>query len=221
MLRSKSGRLRPRRPNPMTDLPIAISFSPQQLDAKRLAVQRTRAYLERFLPVSTQEAADKAQQFATALAQEIDAIELMRTGATKPLLESKRTVDGWFKPITDDMKALREQLLRSVATWIEAEKARHALAMQEAAVAHSAGDEEKRNTALAVVNEAAAAKKPKGVSYKQKWVAVVVDPDKVPREFCSPDVRKLAQYAAGCEGEPAPVEGVRFESFCEVRGARR
>ena len=48
-----------------------------------------------------------------------------------------------------------------------------------------------------------------GMSFTDNWKAEVIDPEKVPREFCTPSQKKLDQYAKLMEGKNAPA-GVKF-----------
>ena len=57
---------------------------------------------------------------------------------------------------------------------------------------------------------------PKGVTYIDNWKAVVIDPWKVPAEFCIPDQKKLDQYAKMMKGENPPA-GVRFVNERTIR----
>jgi hypothetical protein len=53
----------------------------------------------------------------------------------------------------------------------------------------------------------------------ENWQAIIVTPDLVPREFCSPDPVKLGRYAKLMKSAGA-VAGVRFEDIGTVRRAK-
>jgi len=52
---------------------------------------------------------------------------------------------------------------------------------------------------------------PRGMDYRDNWKAVVLTPDLVPREYCSPDLVKLNKLAKETEGKGAPP-GVIFKN---------
>ena len=84
-------------------------------------------------------------------------------------------------------------------------------AMQLAAKAANAGNTQALTTALNAVS-AAAPTKIEGVSLKEEWLAEVVAPDLVPREWCVPDEKLLKRYVKGTPAhvQPVPIAGVRF-----------
>jgi len=53
--------------------------------------------------------------------------------------------------------------------------------------------------------------KPSGVSYRDKWYAVVVNPDLIPREYLIPNMDALNKIATGTKGS-LKIPGVEFKS---------
>lgn len=126
-------------------------------------------------------------------------------------------------------EAERKRIEAEQAAAAEEERKRAEAKRQEAQAAAAAGN---TDHASELVNEAAAAEaaaaaiaeapvhipvpvvvheeRPKGASYRRSnWKARVVDPGKVPREYCQPDQKVLDALAKSSNGQ-AKIEGVEF-----------
>jgi hypothetical protein len=142
----------------------------------------------------------------------------------------------WKKYVTDPLEACKT-LDRKRYTWKkledrrradEAEAARKAeqkkLADEKLALAErleGAGMNEQAKAVLDAPVTASAVQAIKvevaaGQVNVENWQAIILDPDRVPREFCSPDQQKLNRYAKLMKSRAA-VEGVKFEDVGSVR----
>jgi hypothetical protein len=109
--------------------------------------------------------------------------EERRTRITKPLLEAKREVDALFAGPANALKAIQYKLRNAMhAHHARVEAARQTVVLESVA-----------KVAAGVVPTAIipAATKAPGVTIKQVWAFEIVNPDEVPREYCSPDPKKI------------------------------
>jgi hypothetical protein len=164
--------------------------------------------------------------FAGAVLLQIKAswkeLEEKRTSVTGPILEAKRTVDEWFKPVQGPLKEAERILKEKISAYILARKAANEAAMLAAASAAQAGDGE---AALVHVGAIQDAPRVAGISVKEVWDWEVENLDEVPREFLMLDERKVREaiwYADTQNTPPRPIPGLRFVLRGQVtaRGAR-
>lgn len=128
-----------------------------------------------------------------------------RTAITKPLLASKRQIDDLFSPALNALKEIEQVLKGKIGAYTLKQTVALAQAMQVSAATYAAG-----GTPTDIIPEVATTK---GVSTKVSWDFEVVNPDLVPREFCTPDRTKIAQaiwYADSPHKPPQPIPGVVF-----------
>jgi hypothetical protein len=124
----------------------------------------------------------------------IKALETQRTTVTGPLNQVLTTVNGWFRPARESYVALEGVLKDKLWKYDQAVKAEQQRQLQAAAEAYRAGQVEAASTALAAIPDVPVTA---GTSIATKRVLVVVDPDQVPREYCSPDPGKLRAVQTG------------------------
>jgi hypothetical protein len=154
-------------------------------------------------------------QMATALVQTVlrerDALEEMRTSATKPLNASLREVNGWFKAPREACDRIAETLKGKITAHLNAVKALETAAYQAAAAAHRAGQDDAARAALVTANAQDSAA-PQGTHVRNRWVFIVRDPSQLPRQFLTTDVNALNLLCAQAptEGAAPVVPGVEF-----------
>ncbi len=193
-----------------------VKFGPQDLAAKTGALAGTLAVAEAFAVVDVG-TAEAATVLIRVVKDEAKALEEMRTSAGKPLLEAKRTLDGWFKPNLETCARIEKVLKAKLGAWQIEERRRADAALLAAAQAHVAGDAATANQALVVVNTAHT-DAPAGTTVREVWQAQIVDAAAVPRDWCVPDEKRIAAYARGCPAgqAPLPIAGVVFQKVPAV-----
>lgn len=135
-------------------------------------------------------------------------LEEKRTSVTKPLNEVLRQVNGWFRPAQEPLVRAEAVLKGKISAYTLEQRAASEAAMRAAAAAMQAGDTE---AAAEHVTAIAPAAKTAGVSVQERWAFEIVDPDAVPRTFCSPDEAKIRRVLTNpVHGLIPKVEGVRF-----------
>jgi hypothetical protein len=137
------------------------------------------------------------------------AAEERRTAVTRPLNEALRSANTQARAVSDPLERAEEILKGKLAAFLkEREEGR-----ERALAAAAAGDA----SALALTAPAAPLE---GVNSREVWDFEVLDPDAVPRAFCSPDPKKI-RAALSTDATRAPqVAGVRcfLRSRVSIRG---
>jgi len=163
---------------------------------------------------------DEQQDFAARLLHEVKAewtlVEAERKKITKPLNDAKKATDSLFKPVLNALESAEEVLKGKIAGYIAAKQQANTAALQAAASAPSA------MAASQAIGNYAPVVAPQGVSVRDVWRFEVTNPDLVPRELCSPDMKKIGEALeakAGKYGEPDVIPGVRVfkESIVTAR----
>jgi hypothetical protein len=80
--------------------------------------------------------------------------------------------------------------------------------MERAQEAAQAGDSEATTAALAEMDDAVSFPVADGVQYRSKWCFEIVDEDKVPRDYCKPDLKLIGSIVAHRKSN-ADIPGVR------------
>jgi hypothetical protein len=158
----------------------------------------------------TKEAATRAWKAAVALFKKYvdDPLEACRT------LDRKRT--AWKREEDARRQAESDRLRREEEKRQAEERLALATRMEAAGMVEQA--EKIIDAPVAPVNvpEPAKVETPKGQTIIDHWVARIIDPDRVPREFCEPSQVKLNKLAT-MMGRKAVCEGVVFENVGIVR----
>jgi hypothetical protein len=195
----------------MTDL---IKFSPNALEEKTTVLTETVAYTQEMV-ISDQDQLTEENLLLKDLKAELKAIQEMKESATKPLNESLNTIRSWFRPL-EDLGSQAEQYVKGkIAAFILAERVKAEEATKLQLVAADNADYE---TLTALVEVAPVAPVAKGTSVREVWVARVLDADKVPREYCLVDEKRIQAIARACKSEGAlpKIPGVVFEKKAQV-----
>lgn len=159
----------------------------------------------RELEINCQEDFDFASRLVQLAKVNLKRIDARRTAITKPLLQSKRAVDELFAPALGALNEIERILKGKLGAYSIATTQASAAAMASTALVYAAG-----GTPTEVIPEPAAAR---GISVKTSWSFEVVDPEAVPREYCSPDPDKIEAgiwYADTPHTPPRPIPGLRF-----------
>lgn len=191
-----------------------ILFSPSELDGKRQLFQDTKDYIAS-LQLRTEDDLAEANETLKLLKTEVKAIEEMRTSATKPMNEALNTVRGWFKPL-ESLCAEVEKLLKDkiAAKTLELRKK----AEEDTKKLLAACDQSDYNTLSTLVTSAATDPKLAGTSVREVWTATICKPDLVPREWCTPDEKRINAMARATKPDEIPpgIPGVMFVKKAQV-----
>lgn len=164
------------------------SSAPSQHDAVLAIVEPVRTEAEAnagalaSIVIGSQDMLDKAGALLQQTKAQYKSLEAERTKVTKPLLDAKRAIDGWFDPAKVALKELEGVLKSAMSGFVT-------------------GQEQKRLEALQLgQHEAALAVEqpimPSGVSTRTTWRFNVVDEAKVPREYLVLDMAKVQAHVS-------------------------
>lgn len=152
---------------------------------------------------------EEAEQIGIILRQaheDFKRLEKMRTEVTKPILEAKRGVDGWFKPVTQKLNALKTLLKGKLEAWNDKQ-------ITEREKALESGD----NEALATTEP----ELPPGVATRLTWDWKVVNIDLVPREFMTVDEAAIRAAMERLGPENVVIPGIEIVSREKVVMGRK
>jgi hypothetical protein len=164
--------------------------------------------LARTMVVSSTEAYTMATEILQDVKRKYNALDARKKEITGPLQNALRSATALFQaPL---------QNLASVEAHIKGELARYTLAQEEArraAMAKAAEEYAQGQTPL-LGDVPEAAPQVKGVTVREVTKWEVTDADAVPRQFCSPDPKKIQAHldAGGLEA----IKGVRFYKDAQV-----
>lgn len=146
------------------------------------------------------------------LSEQAKRLKTAKESVTKPLNEALKNLRAIFSPAEKAVDEAIQSIKAAVLIWnrkVEEDRRQAVLNAQTVA---------KKSHTLAK-HQLAKAPDPvehvTGISIKEHWVAVVEDPDLVPREWCAPDEKRLNAYAKATKGS-VEVPGVRFENVGSV-----
>ena len=206
----------------------AITITPQFDQAKLQRIQtEVEAELTAFAGGLTIDDDSTAEVIGCCLTEELgrlDVIEAMRTQATGPLNQLKRTIDGWFKPARDRSTALISQYKGALGAWHLKKEAVKDAALALAAHAAKTADVATLTQALTVAN--APSSNPVGTSYTTQWKARITDL----RLFIDAAVEQKQYYLIRADDSglqrfardgirPESFPGVVFEKTAQVRAS--
>lgn len=130
----------------------------------------------------------------------------------RPFLDVTQGLDKMTKPGRDDLAFVIGAYTAIIGDYNarKLEARREALAEAQAAARQrdSAAVTEALNT-----RQELAKQKLDGVTVKLRWLATVVDPEQVPRQWCAPDEKAIAAHARSFteNDTPEPIPGVEFQ----------
>jgi hypothetical protein len=144
---------------------------------------------------------DDDKEFAAELLREVKAkhraADDRRKEITVPLNSALRSVNDLFRPALRALEEGERILKVKIAGYLEEREQERRTALAEAAETESA------SKATEALERAVVSGAPEGMSVRYRWVFEVVDADAVPREFCSPDAKKIGQVKP-----ETPIAGV-------------
>lgn len=148
-------------------------------------------------------------EFAAGLLREVKArgksVDEERRKITDLQRAALNSVNALFRPALDGYVEAEKILKGKIAAYVVARDAANRVALE---IAGSADTPEVAEQALSTL---AAAAPPAGVSIRQVWKFEVTDEALVPREYCSPDPKKI-----GAADPAVGVTGVRFYQEAQV-----
>ena len=175
------------------------------------------------ITVHDQQSADNCVQVIRHAKRMIDELEKERKKATGPLRLVEKTVNSWFRPVTDGYRDIEKAGKEALAAWYASEREAQAKAFQAAAEAHQQGDHAAAAEALATSNDAAAARAPRGATIAEVWIATITNPPMVPREWCVPDEPRIKAVARTTPSDQIPphIPGVTFTKETRTTSVRQ
>ncbi len=120
-------------------------------------------------------------------------LDVLKKTITDPLNESLRATRALFKEPEQRLADIEAKLKAAIAKYHFASAERNAAAIAEASAAVQAG----ADPSAAIAKIGAVANVP-GVRVALSWDFEVTDPDKIPRELCSPDPAKIRAFVKEC-----------------------
>lgn len=206
------------------------------------AVQSLTADIDALDAVASQYAVTTAEQYEAGAADlrrvkgAAKRLEDTRTGITKPINDSLRRINEFFRAPAERLTRIERQIKAALSTYVveqerqrqleqarleaAARKEREKLAAQ-AAKAEAAGREERAavlaERAAAVVAPVAqhAAPKVAGLSYREVWKFRVKDESQLPREYLTPDLAKLDKVVQALKADTT-IAGIEVYSERQV-----
>lgn len=206
----------------MTDDDPTTLATTEQL--KKLSQSKAREMISGLLPMTTEESIarmeaititnDEEEEFFGALLREIKShwhnLEEQRTSITGPMNRALRAVNDLFRPVSKALETEEVILKRKLAAYADAKARAYQASVQ---VVADASTPEAALTAMAQV--APPTSGPEGISIRKVWKFEVVDPNLVPREYCSPDADKIS--AALSSGVQIPGVRIYEDSIVSAR----
>lgn len=154
-------------------LPVKVQES---LTVERKSAQESLAMIVN-LAITSQADLDFAGELLGLTKSKIKELEAQRTSVTGPLNQAVKTVNGWFKPVTEFYGSCEKALKEKIATHMLAEQAKQDAALRE--IEAGAGDASPEAFAAATsVHEA-----PKNVSLKPRFKWTVTNWAIIPGRF--------------------------------------
>lgn len=160
--------------------------------------------------VKTEDDAAQASIFLAKLKQSQDVIEAKRLSFTKPLNQSLKEINGFFKPITDEIQQKRNALGSKIIDWKTAENEK--IAKEEArrqAISDKAA--EKRGEENTKIIEVERVEKTVGFVTTRKGLRKfkVIDFDRVPDCFKMVNEVELNKFIRDKNNEGKEVPGIK------------
>lgn len=151
--------------------------------------EETLAYLRTYVIDSDAEFQDAAK-FDAKCKADIAAIEAARKELTDPLNGVVKKINAKAAPAKAFLEGARDLLKMAMGKYAQAKEAAQNKALEAAAQLAKQGDSVQAGKALSLL-DSLAPPKTEGISMRDVWVVVSVDPNAVPREFMMPDMKKI------------------------------
>lgn len=194
----------------------AIAQTPSQAEAQReeeSAKDITESLKE--LEFATADDVQFAAEMLADIKGQIKRLDERRKEITAPMRQALKSANDLFKPALQHLEAGEKWLKEQLASAHKREEEAKLAALAEANEAVAEGDEEAVSEALQTMAKADGLSEAEGVSYRKVWKYAVERPDAVPRQFCSPDTRKIAAAVQQYKGQTA-IPGIRVWEDTQV-----
>jgi hypothetical protein len=195
-----------------TALAPVIAFSPTALTVKLATLQRAGEIAASY-QVTDEATEAQANALLRLLLTEKDAIEEQRTSVTKPINGVLRTINGWFKPLSEVIAIAEANLKKAIGDYVVAQRQLQAASYQSAAAAHALGHHDEARDALAVASSTDT-KAPAGTNVREVWKVKRIAVDLLTLDWILPNEAKINKYARDYPIDQDPngtVPGVIFE----------
>lgn len=180
----------------MSDLKLyQAEIAPEQVQVDE-ALARLRSF-----EITDEAALDWAADLLRNAKTRAKELDERRKEITGPILLAKAGIDGLFKPLISRYEQAEGILKGKIADWTNRVEAQRRAVMVASAEEFAAG-----GTPTALIPEPARAE---GISVRKVWDFEITDGTLVPRDYCSPDAKKIRAQVPS-EGQPPEIPGVRF-----------
>jgi len=133
-------------------------------------------------------------------------LENRRKSATKPINSSLKEINSWFKAPQTALRKIEQAWKIKLSESAQEAKERQISLLDEARQAHNSGDTE--GTRFAMIQAADAPVEVEGVNFREIWRFEVIDVDKLPRKFMTPDLVKIGAHIKAHKDD-SDLPGVR------------
>lgn len=200
-------------------LPQLIEIQSNWIDVRENILFRAEA----LKAVSSQAEYNDAEIILKAITKHSNDLEKHRKELAKPF----QAVDKKIKSLADEarekLEEEKENLKKKMAAYMDAEREKQQKELEEkaAAMVQAQAQEQESNPFAAYVPQQEIKLENKPViklmsSVTAVWKFEITDPVQVPREFCSPDERKIREYVQR-EKEAASISGVRIYEETQIK----
>ena len=190
----------PAPPHVVTE-PLVKTLAPAEDDKLALhqetekEAQQAQSLLEQcgMLQIRTKEDIDFVAKVLADIKGETKRLTARQKEVTDPLNQALKAARALFKPALELLGQCEIKLKGHLAAAHQAAEAQKRAALQEAHTQAVEGNTEAAGQAIEVADAAAQLPQAEGVSYKSTWKFAITNPDIVPREYCSPDLKKIRE----------------------------
>lgn len=203
-------------PNPQEDTKLALH---QETEKEK---QQAQSLLEQcsMLQVRTKDEVAFVAQVLAEIKGETKRLTARQKEVTDPLNQALKAARALFKPALELLGQCEAKLKDHLALAHQAAEAEKRAALQAAHEQAVAGDTKAAGQAIVKAEAAAELPQTEGVSYRSRWVFAIVNADIVPREYCSPDLKKIREVVALQKGATnIPGVAVREDTQVASRSA--
>lgn len=207
---------------PSREVPaMLLDFDPVKLQADQITITAEAAEIVQDPTVvkTPQELAVVVDFLREKLNEKASIIE-QRRKATGPLYAVIKTVEAWFRPWLEPYERIEPVLRKSIGDYEIAQVRARTQAMAEATrLVASPTPPTGSDFTAALVAANAAPVRVAGASAQVYWVAEVIAPDLLQREFLCPDLAKIQAHADRFDSHqtPSAIPGVRFNLGASTR----
>lgn len=181
----------------MMRAPITLDMGAIESSALDFKSEADTVKAEIAIKITDQASYEEACELARIVKTRWSEIEEVRKSITSPLANAQRNANAFFRPALDRYAEIEAALKVEIGRYVAERERERVEAMQALA-----SGEDVHGSRLMARPEAT------GVSVRtvRKWR--VVDEDAVPRQFCSPDIRKISAFLDN--GGIEAIKGIEF-----------